>query len=253
VRIGDTVRRPVRPFTRTVQAYLGHLHGNGFSGAPVPMGIDEQGREVLSWVPGRAAAEPLGPQLAGDEVLVALARLVRRLDDASVGWVPPADATWGGVPGSGAAGVLPLFDEPELVGHRDLFPGNVIIRDGLPAALIDFDLAGPTTRLYEVANALYWWAPLLDPRDRAPAFVDLDVPHRVSVFVDTYGIDDAQRRELVPLLTRVVHNYHLTARESARLDPVFERFWAEGVAERMPRAQAWIAEHGSAIADAVSR
>jgi hypothetical protein len=34
VRVGDTVRRPVRPFTATVQAFLAHLHGPGFSGAP---------------------------------------------------------------------------------------------------------------------------------------------------------------------------------------------------------------------------
>jgi hypothetical protein len=52
VRIGDTVRRPVRPFTRTIQAYLAHLHQAGFTAAPVPLGIDELGREVLSYVPG---------------------------------------------------------------------------------------------------------------------------------------------------------------------------------------------------------
>lgn len=251
VRIGNTVRRPVRPFSPTVHAFLSHLHSQGFVDAPVPMGVDEHGREVLSYVPGRAATEPLDVELAGDDVLVALARLVRRLDDAAEGWTPPQSATWGSVPGSGAAGVVPLFDAPALVGHRDFFPGNVVVRDGVPAAVIDFDLAGPTTRVCEVANALYWWAPLLDPVDRAPAFVHLDISHRVSVFVDAYGLDDAARRQLVPLLTTMIHNYHLTAAESARLDPVFRQFWESGVRERMPRAEAWIAEHAAQIADAV--
>ena len=36
VRIGDTVRRPLRPFSLTVQAYLAHLHDAGFTGAPRP-------------------------------------------------------------------------------------------------------------------------------------------------------------------------------------------------------------------------
>jgi hypothetical protein len=58
VRIGDTVRRPVRPFTATIQAYLAHLRSVGFTGAPVPLGIDGQGREVLSYVPGDVPREP---------------------------------------------------------------------------------------------------------------------------------------------------------------------------------------------------
>ena len=78
--------------------------------------------------------------------------------------------------------------------------GNVVFRDGLPTALIDFDLAKPTTRLDEVANALYWWAPLLDPVDRAPSFVDLDIPDRVALFAEVYGLDAGQRQALVPLI-----------------------------------------------------
>jgi hypothetical protein len=46
------VRRPLRPFSLTVQAYLVHLPDAGFTGAPLPFGVDEQGREVLSFVPG---------------------------------------------------------------------------------------------------------------------------------------------------------------------------------------------------------
>ena len=35
---------------------------------------------------------------------------------------------------------------------------NVVFRDGLPVALIDFDIAHPTTRRYDVVNALWYWA-----------------------------------------------------------------------------------------------
>jgi hypothetical protein len=85
VRIGDTVRRPLRPFSLTVQAYLAHLRDAGFTGAPLPFGVDEQGREMLSFVPGDVPRNPLPPETAGDDVLVALARLIRALHEARPG------------------------------------------------------------------------------------------------------------------------------------------------------------------------
>jgi aminoglycoside phosphotransferase (APT) family kinase protein len=248
VRIGDTVRRPVRPFTATVQAYLAHLHQAGFTAAPVPLGIDEQDREVLSFVPGDVPREPLPPETAGDDVLVALARLIRALHEASAGWTPPPDAIWGDIPGAGTAALPPVGGEPDLVSHRDYCPGNVVFRDGLPAALIDFDLAKPTTRLYDIANALWWWAPLRDPRDRAPAFTDLGIPRRAAVFADAYGMTAQQRRDLVPLAIWMAHRYHLTARAAAEADTVFRRLWDQGAKDELPRAEAWLEQVGPAIA-----
>ena len=48
VRIGDTVRRPQRATSPAIHALLRHLADVGFPGAPRFLGIDEQGREVLS-------------------------------------------------------------------------------------------------------------------------------------------------------------------------------------------------------------
>ncbi len=83
-------------------------------------------------------------------MLVALAGLIRTLHEASAGWAPPG-AVWGGTP---ANPERPVTGRTELVSHCDYYPGNVVFRDGLPVALIDFDLAHPTTRLYDIANAL---------------------------------------------------------------------------------------------------
>jgi hypothetical protein len=47
VRVGDTVRRPSGPWTPAVHALLRYLGSAGFDGAPEPLGIDAQGREVL--------------------------------------------------------------------------------------------------------------------------------------------------------------------------------------------------------------
>jgi hypothetical protein len=246
VRIGDTVRRPVRPFSATVQAYLSHLRAAGFAGAPLPLGTDEQGREILSFVPGDVPREPLPPETAGDDVLATLARLIRALHDASEGWTPPPDAVWGGLPGAAAAGAPPSGSE--LVSHRDYCPGNVVFRGGLPVALIDFDLAKPTTRIYDIANALYWWAPLLDPLDRAPAFVSADIPGRVALFADSYEMTARQRQELMPVAVEMIYRFHRSSRAAADADPVFRRMWDDGVKDRMPRAEAWIRQAAPAIA-----
>jgi hypothetical protein len=124
VRIGDTVRRPLRPFSLTVQAYLAHLHSAGFTGAPLPLGVDEQGREVLSFVPGDVPRNPLPPETAGEEVLVALARLIRALHEASAGWVPPPGAVWGGTPAnafwSNATGTTLFVLEENTAGRPEL-------------------------------------------------------------------------------------------------------------------------------------
>jgi Phosphotransferase enzyme family len=240
VRIGDTVRRPARPFTATVQAYLAHLHEAGFSGAPVPLGFDEQGREVLSFVPGDVPREPLPPGACGEEVLAGLARLVRSLHDASRGWTPPPGAVWGA---SARAG-----EEPEVVGHRDYCPGNVVFRGGLPVALIDFDLARPTSRIYDIFNAVYWWAPLFDPLDRAPSLAGADIPHRVAVFADAYGMTAHQRRDLAPFAELMIQHYHRSFRAAAQDNPGFRRLWDEDFKDRMPRAEVWIKNAAPLIA-----
>ena len=249
VRIGDTVRRPVRPFSLTVQAYLAHLRDAGFTGAPLPLGVDEQGREVLS-VPGDVPRNPLPPETAGDDVLVALAQLVRALHEASAGWVPPPGAVWGGTPASMGR---PITRRTELVSHCDYYPGNVVFRDGLPVALIDFDLARPTTRLYDIANALWYWAPLRDPRDRAPAFADASIPDRVAVFADAYGMMARHRAELAPFAVDMARRYHEDSRASAELDPVYRKLWEAGAKDELPRAEAWLRQTAPAITARLGR
>lgn len=251
VRAGQTVRRPVRPFTATIQAYLRHVRLHGADFVPEPLGYDEQGREVLEYIEGDVPVEPLPAWATREEVIEDLARLIRRLHDAAEGWEPPPDAVWGGIPGRPTVPVPPLFDKPELVSHQDYCPGNIVFRDGLPAALIDFDLAKPTTRVVDCVNALYWWAPLLDPVDRAPALRDADLARRVRLFADAYGMSRAQRLQVVPVAVQRARNSHLTMRVAAQVDPVFKRWWDEGVRDRMPRAEQWIANESERIRDAL--
>ncbi len=248
VRMGRTVRRPVRPFTATVHAYLAHLHASGFRAAPEPLGYDTQGREVLTFLQGDVPVEPLPEYATEEQVLVDLAVMIHELHRAASGFTVPPDAVWGRLPGAPPPGVVPLFDEPELVSHQDYCPGNVVFTDGRPTALIDFDLARPTTRVADIVNALYWWAPLLHPLDRAPSLVDADIPGRVRTFVDAYGLPPELRPQLILVALRRAQNATLTMRAAADADPVFNRWWNEGVKDRMPRAEAWLRDEADSIA-----
>ena len=52
VRVGDEVRRPVGRHSGFVHRVLGALERAGFDGAPRFLGMDERGRERLSYLPG---------------------------------------------------------------------------------------------------------------------------------------------------------------------------------------------------------
>lgn len=185
VRVGDTVRRPVEP--PGVQALLRWYEHVGFEGAPRFLGIDEQGREVLSYVEGDPAFAPVP---AGDDVVEAIAKLLRQAHDAQEGFVPPKDAAWQRHEADPEVG--------EVIGHRDLFWTNVIFRDGLPAALIDWELAGPTTRALEVALAATYWAGVRIDRQLVQWGLPLDRRgKRLRLLCDAYGLDGTQRAGLL--------------------------------------------------------
>lgn len=115
VRVGSTARRPVSERTPFVQRLLGHLDAAGVPWAPCPLGIDDEGREVATWIVGEVAA-------SGDDVdLPAMARVVRGLHDLSG----------------------PLAGGAECVLHDDLQPRNVVVRKGEPIGLIDWSRLDP--------------------------------------------------------------------------------------------------------------
>jgi hypothetical protein len=83
VRVDDTVRRPQSDRADAVHALLLHFESVGFDGAPRFLGVDERGREVLSFVEGAPA---LAPAPGDDDVVADLGRLLRRMHDAQDGF-----------------------------------------------------------------------------------------------------------------------------------------------------------------------
>jgi Ser/Thr protein kinase RdoA (MazF antagonist) len=197
VRVGQTVRRPAGPWTPAVHAFLTHLHDVGFAGAPRPLGIDEQGREVLTFVPGKVA----WPDHFSRPGLVRAAWLIRDFHDASAEFTPPADAQWR---------VIIPANGTEIIAHHDLAPWNLVIGDSW--AFIDWDTAAPGTRLWDLAYALHGFIPL----SADPALQRDDAAQRMRTFVDAYGLDAAQRQELAGLLApRTRSMYDLLATQAA--------------------------------------
>ena len=169
VRVGDTLRRPQRPNSVFVQRVLLHLEDSGVSWSPRALGIDEWGREVVSWISGAVAS-------TGAEVdLAALAHMVRELHDRSV----------------------ELAEGSECVIHDDLQPRNVVVEHTRPVGLIDWEQARPGRRVEDVAN-LCW--SFVEP---TPTSDPVEIARRWRFVVDAYSLED--RESLVPtVVSRMV-------------------------------------------------
>ncbi|WP_419999723.1 phosphotransferase enzyme family protein [Streptomyces boninensis] len=216
VRIGDTVRRPSGPWTPAVHALLGHLHAAGFTAAPRPLGIDEQGREVLTFMPGQMVWPDRFELMDPADQLARIGRLIRDFHDAVQDFTPPPDAQWQ---------VLIPPDGGDIIAHHDLAPWNLVADGEDRWAFIDWDAAGPGTRLWDVAYAIHGFIPLsADPGRQRP-----DAAARLRVFADAYGLGEAERRRLVPLLGRRTRSMHDFLRDQSALGvQPWTRLWSEG-------------------------
>lgn len=151
-RIGNTIRRPVGRWTPAVHSLLRYLENVGFTGAPRVLGIDEQGREILSFLPGMVARRPWPQVLHERQGIVALARLLRDYHDAVSGFVPMPNAEWY-VPGV-------TWRPGQIICHADLGPWNSVWEGDHLIGLIDWDFAEPGTPLEDAAQLAWYLVPL---------------------------------------------------------------------------------------------
>jgi hypothetical protein len=178
-RVGDTVRRPLTPWSTSVHAVLGHLESIDFP-APRVLDVDEAaGVEVLTWIDGESGPDGWA-HVVPEDGLRAYARFLRRLHDALGSYVAPASATWSRGIGGG------------FVCHGDPGPWNCVFRGGEPHALIDFDHAHAGAPIDDVVYALQFCVPF---RDDEECTTNLRYPspprrgRRVEIFCEAYGID----------------------------------------------------------------
>jgi len=166
MRAGNTVRRRPGPWTPAVHALLGHLAGR-VPGIPEVLGFDDRGREILSFLPGRVIdidSEPLS-----------LARV-----SSIAGWTRAFHQAVAGFSHPGPWRYCP-FPQPALIGHNDIAPYNVCFDGDEVAGVFDWDMAGPSTPLLELAFIAWNCVPLW--RDISPP----DAAERLEVIAAAYG------------------------------------------------------------------
>jgi hypothetical protein len=230
VRVGDTVRRPQRSWSPGTHALLRHLEAVGFDGAPRFLGIDAQGREVLSYVPGNAIVAPYPEWALTDEALLSVADLLRAYHHA----VSTFDLTPYAWPSS-----PPDQFVAGIVSHNDPNLDNVVFREGRAVALIDFDLASPGSRAWDVACAARLWAPLRpDPLiSDARRGRGLD---RLRLFVDGYGLDGGERMGVAAGVRRNYEWFHdLISTSAARGHAAFAQYWKNVSREQVEQTLRW--------------
>jgi hypothetical protein len=233
VRVGETVRRPFRPTSRATHALLQHLGRVGFDGAPKFLGIDAQGREVLSYIPGTAVIPPYPAWALTDAALVSVALLLRRYHEAVVDF---------GFSGHTWPQSAPEPYSGELISHNDPNLDNVVFREGRAVAFIDFDLASPGSRLWDVAAAVRLWAPLRDDVDISDARRGRAL-ERFRRMIDAYGLNQTERLNIVDAIQENHDWLYSIIRSAAdHGDAGFADYW-EQAASRVGRTRHWYREN----------
>ena len=195
VRVSDTVRRPWESWHRPVHALFEHLRVAQFLALPTALGVDAEGREVLRWVEGESGAEPVSSDVASDQALVAVAKLIRRFHDATTTF------HWD------HGGWNTLLADPagsaEVICHNDLSTYNIVYHRADPIALIDWEFASPGSRLWDLAYACVWLVPLHSPEYcLAAGWGIVDSARRLRLFCDSYGLDATLRHDLLDVVSR---------------------------------------------------
>jgi hypothetical protein len=245
-RSGDLVLRGAGPQSKTVVAFLRHLHAHGVDFVPEPVGsgFASDGREQLRFIPGAVQH----PRPWPDEAMSTIGRMLRQVHEATSSFTPPVGGSW-----------RPSFFRTlpggrRVMGHSDLGPWNILARDDQPVAFIDWDDAGPIGHLSDLANVAWLNAQLHDD-DVADinGLAPLEQRARQArLLIDGYGLEGVERVGFVTrMIEYAVHSAryeavvcHVTPTAPSPAPNGFPTLWA--ITWRV-KAAAWMLEHRSAL------
>ena len=206
VRVGPHVLRPASPHTESIHAYLRAVRRAGFDGAPVPVGIDADGRERLVFIEGDVPLVPYPGWSQSGPALASIARLLRGLHDASRTF-DPAAFTWNDSLADPAGG--------PIVCHNDVELSNVVFRRGVAVALLDFELAAPGRPEYDLAQMARVCVPIEHEVDQdRMGWKPANRAARLRLVADAYGLDRDGRAALLPALDDAIDRIEATTRRS---------------------------------------
>lgn len=134
VRAGDTVRRVREPGSEFAARLLGYLESAGYPYAPRYLGVDERGRDIMTYIPGRTTDHP---SQRAEGAYARGGAMLRELHDLTAGH--------------------PLAAGRECVLHGDPGPFNAIFDAGMPVAFIDWTSSRPGDRLDDLGYMAWTW------------------------------------------------------------------------------------------------
>ncbi|WP_041060208.1 phosphotransferase [Jeotgalibacillus campisalis] len=223
-----TVRRELNENSANIHLLLQHLEHKKYPYSPRFRGIDEKGREILSFIEGEAGNYPLKHRMWSDESLTKIAQMQRSFHDAVEDFEFTSD--W-----------LPLEGTPdpkEMICHNDLAVYNIIFDAEKPVGIIDFDIAAPGPRIWDMAYTLYTCVPLsrfyLAESGEACFYNDKmdknNRKRRIDLFFKAYGVEKpADLMEIICLRLEALHNMIETKAEDG--EAAFLKMKKEGHAE----------------------
>lgn len=245
MRIGDEVARPAHPQTPFVDHFLNHLQSRGVTLGPTPLGLDDQGRQRLSFIPGQAPTSPY-PDWAFDEgLLVDLASQQQSLHAAGADYEPPADAIWAVSGGN----YFPAGSDGTSFCHNDLCMSNVIVDVDTcrVAGFVDFDYVAPVNPLFDIAVLARHWAPFGDLSTVSD--LDVDRVRRFRLICDVHDLDGPQRRQVVDLGISFLEQARTNVRALADGgNPGFQQMIAAGYEATNQATVDWLIEHQASLA-----
>ena len=245
VRVGPHVLRPSSPHSGSIHAFLLAVRHAGFEGAPTPLGIDEDGRERLVFIEGEVPRSPYPEWSQSDPALASIAGLLRRLHDAARRF-DPRGLAWNDTLADPAGGTL--------VCHNDVELSNVVFRDGVAVALLDFEFAAPGRPVYDLAQLARLCVPIEDDFDQARnGWRPADRPARLRLVADAYGLDRHGRSELLTVMDDAIDRIEAAARRSvADADPnAVAMLNRTGGIEKYDRRRRWWTDHHDDFAAAL--
>lgn len=230
VRVGDTVRRPTGPWTPGVHALLWHLEHVGYSGAPRVHGVDSSDREILDFIDGEVVHPDHHDLIEADEALATVAATIRGFHDAVGGFVGVEHFAWSDR-GSDPTGAT------EILCHNDLAAWNLVHTRDDRWVFIDWDLAAPGRRSWDLAWSLLSLVPLMPDSGRS----ERRTVERLSIFVDAYGRESVPEDVLSVAVNRCAREADLIHRRGAAGEQPYDRLLREGHGEIWSAAAAHLA------------
>lgn len=225
VRVDSTVRKPWHTSTPSVHRFMAHLREQGLHHVPEPLGRDAQARQVTEFISGLSV--PLDRPLS-DTVLRDVGRIIRQIHDASASFTFVEEDSWNTV--------IPV-EHADLVCHNDLAPWNLI--DGRSMVFIDWDGAGPSTRLWDLAYAAQSFAFLMDGQEPKAAAARLR-----AVVIDGYHADHQLLVGLpAAMVARTQSMYDLLADSYREGIQPWGRMFVEGHGAHWAKAARFVKDH----------